>query len=275
MLYALRCFINNLKSMFSVWQSSERLRLMSVEQDIHIIKRVLSLDPLDVTADSTHHDAVVSKSVMSWLDNWASDKYVTQDDIDEVVSNAVDDYDFSDAVERCIDDKDWDYIMRDSLDWDKAAELVVEKLDWDTIISDNELLTESHIDVNDIMLKSDHMSEDDLVTRADLSDMVVGELKRDWFDSMLKEQVTRQFKDTLMSVRQTEEENARNAIDDEIVAKVDTLVGEELRKKFGDSFDIWFHNLIAHSVKQVISDMIVAAHQQVVDNASTEDDSNV
>lgn len=274
MLYALRCFISNLKSMFTM-QSSERLRLMAVEQDIHIIKRVLSLDPLDVTADSTHHDAVVSKSVMSWLDNWASDKYVTQDDIDEVVSNAVDDYDFSDAVERCIDDKDWDYIMRDSLDWDKAAELVVEKLDWDTIISDNELLTESHIDVNDIMLKSDHMSEDDLVTRADLSDMVVGELKRDWFDSMLKEQVTRQFKDTLMSVRQTEEDNVRNAIDDEIVAKVDTLVAEELRKRFGNSFDIWFHNLIAHSVKQVISDMIVAAHQQVVDNASTENDSNV
>ena len=50
------------------------------------------------------------------------------------------------------------------------------------------------------------------------------------------------------------------------------LIAEELQKKFGDSFDIWFHNLIAHSVKQVISDMIVAAHQQVV--ANTEDNSN-
>lgn len=268
MITAIGCFIRNLLSMFKPHnsQTEERLRLMGVEQDIHIIKRVLSLDPLDVHADSKHLDAEVSKSVMNWLPNW------------------LDDYDFTSKVESVIDDgnlvenaaddwlnnQDWDYNLRDCLDWDKVADRVVEKLDWETIISDNDIVTEHHIDLDDIMLKSDHMSEDDLVTRDDLSTMVVDELKRDWFNSLLSDEVKRHFKDTLQSVRQTEEANCRNAIDDEIESKVALLVAERLQEKFGDSFDIWFHNLIAHSVKSVISEMIVAAHSQVVANNDKE-----
>lgn len=259
MITAIGCFFSNLLSMFKPNnQTEERLRLMGVEQDIHIIKRVLSLDPLDVHADSKHLDAEVSKR----LDDYDfTSKVESVIDDNGLVENAVDDW---------LNGQDWDYNLRDSLDWDKVAERVAEKLDWETIISDNNVVTEDRIDFDDIMLKSDHMSEDDLVTRADLSDMVVNELKRDWFNSLLSDEVKRHFKDTLQSVRQTEEANCRNAIDDEIESKVALLVAERLQEKFGDSFDIWFHNLIAHSVKSVISDMIVAAHAQVVANNDKE-----
>lgn len=192
-------------------------------------------------------------------------------DFDTLVSDAINDYDFSDAVDTAISDKDWDYELRHSIDWDKVAERVAEKLDWETIVSDNDIVTRGDYDFDDMMLKSEHMSEDDLVTRDDLSDMVINELKRDWFEQMLKDEVTRHFKDTLQRVRETEEENCRNAIDDEIENKVAVLIDEELKKKFGDSFDIWFHNVIAHGVKQVISEMIVAAHKQVVANEKGED----
>lgn len=239
-------------------QTEERLRLMGVEQDIHIIKRVLSLDIADVHADSKHFDAEVTKRLEAY-------------DIEEMLSDAISN---SSVVEdSCTDwmnSQDWDYNLRDSIDWDKVADQVTEKLDWETIISDNDIVTEHHIDIDDIMLKSDHMSEDDLVTRADLSDMVVNELKRDWFNALMLDEVKRHFQDTLLSVRKTEEGNCRNAIDDEIESKVSLLVAEQMQIKFGDSFDIWFHNLIAHSVKQVISDMIVAAHSQVVANNDKE-----
>ncbi len=191
-------------------------------------------------------------------------------DFETLVSDAINDYDFSDAVDTAIGDRDWDYELRHTLDWDKVAERVSEKLDWETIVSDNDIITRGDYDFDDMMLKSEHMSEDDIVTRDELSDMVVGETKRDWFTQMLKDEVARHFKDTLQRVRETEEANCRNAIDEEIEHKVSFLITEELQKKFGDSFDIWFHNLIAHSVKQVISDMIVAAHQQVVDNNNEE-----
>lgn len=192
-------------------------------------------------------------------------------DFETLVSDCINDYDFSDAVDTAIGDRDWDYELRHSLDWDKVAERVAEKLDWETIVSDNDIITRGDYDFDDFMLKSDHLSEDDLVTRDDLSDMVVGETKRDWFKQMLKEEVSSLFKDTLQSVRETEEANCRNAIDDEIESKVGILIDEQLQKKFGDSFDIWFHNVIAHGVKQVISEMIIAAHKQVVANEEGED----
>lgn len=264
MITALGCFISNLLSMFKAPnnQTEERLRLMAVEQDIHIIKRVLSLDPLDVHADSKHLDATVSMGVMNWLPNWLDD-YDFESKVESVIdSNGL----VETAVDDWLNNQDWDYNLRESLDWDRVAEKVAEKLDWQTIVSDNDIVTTNDIDLNDVMLKSDHMSEDDLVTRDDLSDMVVNELKRDWFNSLLSDEVKRHFKDTLQSVRNSETDNARNAIDDEIESKVALLVAEQMQIKFGDSFDIWFHNLIAHSVKRVISDMIVAAHSQVVAN---------
>jgi hypothetical protein len=237
-----------------------------------VIKRhsvMLQHDKVSVTTSEdtlkAHFDCVVSESVMNWLKQWADERYAQTDDMESLVEDAISNGScVDDAVECKLDNEDWDYRLRDSLDWDKVADKVADKIDWSDAISSNDILTTDDIDTDDLMLKSEHMSEDDLVTRDDLSDMVIGELKRDWFTQMLKDDVARIFKDTLQSVRDTEDANCRNAIDDEIVAKVDTLVAEQLLKKFGDSFDIWFHNLIAHSVKHVITQMITAAHDQVV-----------
>lgn len=254
-------------------------RIQSLEHDVRRLCTMLEWPQVSVTTDEKllkqHFNTVVSESVMKWLTNWADERYAQTDDIESLVEDAISNGScVDDAVECKLDNEDWDYRLRDSLDWDKVAEKVVDKLDWDTVISDNDILTTNDIDTDDLMLKSEHLSDDDIVTRDELSDMVIGELKRDWFTQMLKDDVARLFKDTLQAVRDTEDANCRNAIDDEIVAKVDTLVAEQLHKKFGDSFDIWFHNLIAHSVKQVITEMIAAAHQQVVADSKEGEVSN-
>lgn len=271
MFTAIRCFISNFLKMFSnASQTDAQQRLMAVEQDVHHIKGVLDTDSLRLftSKHDEHFDLIVSKSVMKWLPNWLNEKYVLEEDIEGIVLDAINDTDFSDSISDALDDaisnRDWDYELRGSLDWDKVAERVADKLDWSTIISDNEIVCQGDYDFDDFMLKSEHMSEDDLVTRDDLSDMVIGELKRDWFEQKMKEEVARHFKDTLQSVRQNEEDNCRNAIDDAIEAKLDLLLTEQMRSKFGPQFDIWFHNLVAHAVKTVMGEMVKAAYEQVI-----------
>lgn len=274
MFTAIRCFISNFTKMFSpAPQTDTEMRLQHLEHEVTRLNKMLSMHEVSITTSDEslkqHLDTLISKSVMVWLANWADDlDFVKSDDIETIVSDAINENDFSDSISDALDDaisnRDWDYELRDAVDWDRVADKVADKLDWSTIISDNSILTSDEIDTDDLMLKSEHMSDDDIVTREDLSDMVIGELKRDWFEQKLKEDVSRIFKDTLQSVRKTEEDNCRNAIDDEIEAKVALLVAERLQEKFGESFDIWFHNLIAHSVKDVISSMIKAAHDQVV-----------
>lgn len=274
MFTAIRCFISNFLKMFSpAPQTDAQQRLMAVEQDVHHIKGVLDTDSvrLFTSKHEEHFDLIVSKSVMKWLANWADEKYASQEDIETAVSDAISDHDFTDVVDDCLNSRDWDYELRDAVDWDRVADKVAEKLDWETIISDNDIVTNNDIDLDDVMLKSDHLSEDDIVTRDELSDMVIGELKRDWFEQKMKDEVTRHFKDTLQSVRQTEEDNCRNAIDDAIEAKLDLLLTEQMRSKFGPQFDIWFHNLVAHAVKTVMGEMVKAAYEEVVSN---EDNSN-
>lgn len=152
-----------------------------------LTKRIEELEAANIKAA---FDIRVSKSVMEWLDNWVSDKYVAQDDIDDLVESAVNNGSaIEDACDSWMNNQDWDYNLRDSIDWDKVAEQVSEKLDWETIVSDNDIITSNDIDLDDLMLKSEHMSEDDIVTRDELSDMVVGETKRDWFSSTIREQV--------------------------------------------------------------------------------------
>lgn len=199
-------------------------------------------------------------------------------DLEELLSSAIDN---SNVVEEAVENyaeswlnnQDWDYILRDSIDWDKVADRVTEKLDWDTIISDNEVVTRNDIDLDDVMLKSDHLSEDDLVTRADLSDMVVGELKRDWFESKLRDDIGRIFKDTLYAARDTEMDNARNAIDDEIEVKVDTLIREQLQAKFGPTYDEWFNGFVLHAVKASLAEMLQAAYTLAVSQQNKEEQS--
>jgi hypothetical protein len=193
---------------------------------------------------------------------------VLSDNIDSAVEDSIGNSSIvEDTVERVIDDKDWDYTLRDCLDWDRVAEKAVEKMDWESIISDNDIVTNGDYDFDDMMLKSEHMSEDDLVTRADLSDMVADELKRDWFDSKLKEEVARIFKDTLYAARDTEEDNCRNAIDDEIEHKVDALIREQLQSKFGTAYDEWFNGFVLHAVKSSLADLLEQSYKAAVANA--------
>jgi hypothetical protein len=173
----------------------------------------------------------------------------------------------SDALDDAISNRDWDYELRESIDWDKVAERVSEKLDWPTIISDNEIVCSGDYDFDDMMLKSEHMSDDDLVTRADLSDMVTDELKRDWFSSLLKDEVGRIFKDTLYAARDTEEDNCRNAIDDEIEVKVDSLIREQMQSKFGPAYDEWFNGFVLHAVKASLADLLEQSYKAAVANA--------
>ncbi len=187
---------------------------------------------------------------------------VLEDNIESAVEDAIGNSSIvEDTTERVIDEKDWDYTLRDSIDWDKVADKVAEKLDWETIVSDNDLVTRGDYDFDDMMLKSEHMSDDDLVTREDLGTMVTDELKRDWFSSLLKDEVARIFKDTLYAARDTEEDNCRNAIDDEIEHKVDALIREQLQSKFGATYDEWFNGFVLHAVKASLADLLEQSYK--------------
>ena len=195
------------------------------------------------------------------ITDWMSDNI--QDAIAECdMTDAI-----SDALDDAISNRDWDYELREAIDWDKTADKVADKLDWETIISDNDIVTKGDYDFDDMMLKSDHMSEDDLVTRADLSDMVGDELKRDWFTAKLQEDIARIFKDTLYAARDTEEDNCRNAIDDEITAKVDELIREQFKIKFGEDYDRWFDGFVRHAVKHSLAELLEQSYKAAVANA--------
>jgi hypothetical protein len=270
MFTAIRCFISNFTKMFSpAPQTDTEMRVQQLEHDVNRLNKLLDMHEVSIaTSDDTlkmHRDTLISRSVMNWLPNWVAEfDYVSKDDI----GDAIEEHDFTDSISDALDDaisnRDWDYEMREALDWDNIADRVAKKFDWSDIISDNCIVTTDDYDFDDFMLKSEHMSEDDLVTRDDLSDMVVNELKRDWFEQKLKEEVLSHFKSTLQQVRDTEEDNCRNAIDDAIEAKLDLLLAEQMRGKFGPQFDIWFHNLVAHAVQTVMGEMVKAAYEQVV-----------
>jgi hypothetical protein len=248
-------------------------RIQSLEQDVRRLCTMLNHDQVSVTTSKetlkAHFDAVVSESVMKWLGNWADDKFVSNDNLDDAVSDCISNGSF---ISDNLDNEDWDYRLRDCLDWDKVADKVVDKIDWSDVVSNNDIITREDLDTDDIMFKSEHMSDDDLVTRENLSDMVCDELKRDWFVSKLSEDVSRIFKQTLQNARENEEANCRNAIDDAIEAKLDLLLVEQLKSKFGPQFDLWFHNLVAHSVKTVLGEMVKAAYEEVT---TSEGNSNV
>jgi len=113
--------------------------------------------------------------------------------ITEAIEEKFTDYDFSDAVESAVDDaisgKDWEYELQDALDYDKIADKVADKIDWSDVISNNDIVTTSDIDVDDIMLKSDTLSDDEKISRGDLGDEVIAQLQRDWFKMMLNDEI--------------------------------------------------------------------------------------
>jgi len=196
----------------------------------------------------------------------ASDDFVKTEDIEQVVSDAVDEHDFTDNISDALDDaisnRDWDYELREAVDWDRVAERVSEKLDWPTIISDNEIVCSGDYDFDDMMLKSDHMSEDDLVTRDDLSDMVVGETKRDWFTQVIADLVKNEFDKNEKKADVLATENLENCIEDTIEISVEAKIVEAFKTKFGDTWENWHTEFVRFTVKTVLGEMLTSAYEQ-------------
>lgn len=244
------------------------LRIMGLEQDVHHLKGLLKTDSISLAGMSTknheeHFDVIVSKSVMKWLGNWADDKFVSNENLDDAVSDSISNGSFvSDEVESVLDNEDWDYRLRDCFDWDKVADKVSDKLDWSQIISDNEIVCQGDYDFDDFMLQSEQMSDDDVMTRSDLSEEIANELKRSWFTSLMSEQVNTLFDTKLQMVRNNEHENCINAIDDEIVTKVGELVQERMRERFGAEWDDWFNANVRFNVKTILGEFLASAYEQ-------------
>jgi len=235
------------------------MRIMGLEQDVHHLKGLLQTDSISLAGMSKqshdeHFQTIVRKSVEESFD------------FDTLVEEAIENHDFTDSVSDALDDaisnRDWDYELREAIDWDKVADKVVGKIDWSDVISDNSLLTSDDIDLNDLMLQSEQMSDDDVMKRSDLSDEVVNELKRDWFTQMLKDEVKAHFKSTLSEARETEDANVRNCIDDEIEIKLDTLIREQMTSKFGEQWDNWYNENTRHCVKVILGEFLAAAYEQ-------------
>ena len=115
------------------------------------------------------------------------------DALKETIEEVIAEHDFSDVLSDAVDDamnsKDWDYELREAVDWDKVADRVSDKIDWHQAISDHDIITRDELDVDDIMMKSEELNEDEIVKQSDLADRVSNELKRDWFQTMLTEEI--------------------------------------------------------------------------------------
>lgn len=166
---------------------------MHMTHNITITFTPIGEKSVDANANA-HAPAITEERVIELIREHtvtASDAIKQQ--IADAVSDAVDEHDFNDTVESAVDDaisnRDWDYEMREAIDWDKVAERVVDKIDWSDVISNNDILTRDEIDVDDIMMKSEELNEDEIVKQADLADRVHSELKRDWFAEMLSDEI--------------------------------------------------------------------------------------
>lgn len=233
-------------------------RIQHLEGDVRRLCTMLGHDQVNVTTDDSllkeHFKTVVRESVEESFD------------FDTLVSEAINEHDFSDSISDALDDaisnRDWDYELREAIDFDKVADKVAEKMDWSEVISDNDIITRDELDPSDVMLQSEQMSDDDVMTRADLSDEVTSELKRDWFKQMLNEQVASIFKDTLYKARETEHDNVINAIDDEIANGLAKAIEERMAEKFGAMWDTWYVEHTRHCVKTILGEFLASAYEQ-------------
>ena len=233
-------------------------RIQHLEGDVRRLCTMLGHDQVNVTTDDSilkeHFKTVVREAVEESFD------------FDTLVSEAINEHDFSDSISDALDDaisnRDWDYELREAIDFDKVADKVADKLDWSEVISNNDILTSDDLDVSDVMLQSEQMSDDDVMTRSDLSDEVVSELKRDWFKQMLSEQVASIFKDTLYKARETEHDNVINAIDDEIANGLAKAIEERMAEKFGAMWDTWYVEHTRHCVKTILGEFLASAYEQ-------------
>lgn len=250
----LQMFRNSLVHMRHEYET----RIQHLEGDVRRLCKMLNHDQVNVTTDDSllkeHFKTVVREAIEESFD------------FDTLISEAINEHDFSDSISDALDDaisnRDWDYELREAIDWDKVAEKAVEKMDWSDIISSNDILTSDDIDVNDLMLQSEQMGDDDVMTRADLSDEVTSELKRDWFKQMLKDEVASIFKDTLYKARETEHDNVINAIDDEIANGLAKAIEERMAEKFGAMWDTWYVEHTRHCVKTILGEFLASAYEQ-------------
>jgi hypothetical protein len=165
------------------------LNLMHTTHNISITFTPIGEKRVDANANAPA-PAITEERVLELIREHTA---TASDALKDTINEALEEHDFSDAIESAVDDaissKDWDYELRDAVDWDRVAEKVVDKLDWETALSDNNVLTSNDIDVDDIMLKSEELNEDEIVKQADLADRVSNELKRDWFATMLADEI--------------------------------------------------------------------------------------
>ena len=108
------------------------------------------------------------------------------DAIEETVNNAIENYDFSDAADTAIENHDFSYDVEQALDALSGSNLndLARKLR-----REQGMLSEDDLSVDDVMLKSEHLNEDDVLTRGDMSDAIADDLKRDWFKMMVADLV--------------------------------------------------------------------------------------
>lgn len=111
---------------------------------------------------------------------------VQSDALEEAVNSAIEDYDFSDIVDDCCNNRDITYDVEQALDSLCGSQLheLARKLR-----RDQGMLSEDDISPSDVMLKSEHLNEDDVLTRGDMSDAIADDLKRDWFKMMVNDLV--------------------------------------------------------------------------------------
>lgn len=172
---------------------NDSIRKMLVTHDINIVftpkQSVVGNENTNAPATGITEERVIELI----REHTATASDALKESIEEAIEEKFSDYDFSDAVSDAVDDalnnKDWDYELREAVDLDKLAERVAEKLDWETIAEDNNFITGDSVDVDDIMLKSEELNEDEIVKHADLADRVSSELNRDWFKDMLNEKI--------------------------------------------------------------------------------------
>ena len=165
------------------------LNEMHMTHNINITFTPISVKPVDANANAPA-PAITEERVLELIREHTA---TASDALKESIEEAIEEHDFSDIVESAVDDaissKDWDYELREAVDWDRAADKVMDKLDWETALSDHDVLTRNDLDVDDIMLKSEELLDDEVVKHSDLADRVSNELKRDWFATMLSDEI--------------------------------------------------------------------------------------
>lgn len=168
---------------------SEFINNMSRSHDINITFTPIGVKPVDANTNAPA-SAITEERVIELIREHTA---TASDALKQTIEEVIEEHDFDDTISSAVDDaissKDWDYELREAIDWDRAADRVADKLDMETILSDHDVLTSNDIDVDDIMLKSDTLSDDEKISRGDLGDEVVDQLKRDWFKTMLEDEI--------------------------------------------------------------------------------------